>query len=154
MHLYVITFQTLPIFHLKKCLKGEFKPIFQFLCIQTYNSFCLFACNLFTSKLFIFILLILPVFCRTFSIQTRIQPFLTFLIFRHKETLTQRDVQNKQRALRYLCDEAKNKLLIVAFLLPSRVNFIDVLQPAFVRADPESAKKTDNLTLFLCFRDI
>jgi len=36
----------------------------------------------------------------------------------------------------------------------SGVNFIKVLWAAFVLKDPKSAKKTDNLILFLCFRDL
>jgi hypothetical protein len=34
------------------------------------------------------------------------------------------------------------------------VNFINILGAAFASADPEIAKKTDNLTVFLCFRDL
>jgi len=31
------------------------------------------------------------------------------------------------------------------------VNFINILRAAFVRADPKSVKKTDNLTVFFAF---
>ena len=34
------------------------------------------------------------------------------------------------------------------WLAPLRVNFNNVLAAAFVRADPKSAKKTDNFTVF------
>jgi hypothetical protein len=38
--------------------------------------------------------------------------------------------------------------------LTTGVNFINVLQAAFTHPDPESAKETDNLTVFLRFWDL
>jgi len=52
---------------------------------------------------------------------------------------------------RILAQKAARKMLMK---LTAVVNFINVLRAAFVLADPESAKKTDNLIVFLCFWDL
>ncbi len=47
-----------------------------------------------------------------------------------------------------------NDMIRLVTTVTPGVNFINILRAAFALTDPDSTKKTDNLTVFLCFRDL